>query len=64
MQIELANSNGYQTEIPQRLFIKKQPESIFTKTQGGGGGLMHLKNVSTIAEVSCCFCRPMANLLP
>lgn len=37
MQIELANSNGYQTEIPQRLFIKKQPESIFTKTQGGGG---------------------------
>lgn len=65
MQIELANSNGYQTEIPQRLFIKKQPESIFTKTQGGGGGGgMHLKNVSTIAEVSCCFYRPMANLLP
>jgi len=41
MQIELANSNGYQTEIPQRLFIKKQPESIFTKTHfccGGGVG--------------------------
>lgn len=37
MQIELANSNRYQIEIPQRLFIKKQPESIFTKTLGGGG---------------------------
>jgi len=60
MQIELADSNGNQTKIPQKHFsLKTARKYIYENTFIGGK--MHLKNVSTIAEASCCV---PANLLP